>query len=204
MAHSPQFFARHEGIFAEEIRQEILIYDTHTDLGHALSATAAVVWRTCESGATLDEIAEQLLAAGLADSGDAAVELADMAVAELIEKRLLDTSGTEASAVVSRRQALRTLGGASAAAVLGPLIVSAAIPSSAAAAGSCVGLLGTCTVTGMGPMATNNCCNGLNCQALGMPPSGGTKCCYGPMMTTPACSDCCSGHCMGMSTTTCM
>ena len=173
MPATPTFFARRDGIFSEDIHEEVLVYDTRADAAHCLSETAAVAWRTCDGGATLDEIAEQLIARDVADSSEAAAELADMAVAELIEKRLLDTSGVEVSAGVSRRQALRRIAGVGGAAIMGPLIVSAAIPSSAAALGSCVGL-------------------GLVCTT-------GQTCCASGSITIP----CTSGHCCLTNTSTC-
>jgi hypothetical protein len=194
MPTPPTFFARQDGVFAEDIVDEVLIYDTRADMGHALSKTAAVVWRTCEGGATLDEIAEQLIARDLADSSDAAAELADTAVAELIEKRLLDTSGIEASAGVSRRQAMRRMAGIGGAAILGPLIVSAAVPTAAFAL-SCHSTGGTC-----GSSTSHSCCTGYVCSSL----TSGT-CAACPTTGNPCTSDtaCCSSDVCG-GTGTCV
>jgi hypothetical protein len=217
MPTAPIFTARRDDIFAEDILDEVLVYDRGADTAHCLSEPAAVAWRTCDGGATLDEIANQLIARDLADAGAASAELADAAVAELIEKRLLDASGVDASAAISRRKALRRIGGIGVAAVVGPLIVSAGIPSVAAASTACKSPgSGPCTVSPnncctpstyscvsnkccastYGASCTNNneCCGNLSC------PSG--VCCYGGGKTPDnGCtngatnSHCCSGVC---------
>ena len=123
------FTARRNDIVVDEVVDELLIYDRRADVAHCLGEIAATVWRTCEGGATLGEVAEQLVARDLADSSDDAAELADTAVAELVEKGLLKTSGIGADRV-SRRQALRRMAGVGAAALVAPLVVSAAVPNS--------------------------------------------------------------------------
>ena len=184
---APTFTARRNDIVVEVVVHEVLIYDRRADVAHCLSEVAALVWRRCEHGATLDEIAAQIIAGDLAGSSDA-TELAESAVSELVEKGLLETSTVGASRV-SRRQALRRMAGVGAAAVVAPLVVSATVPSSAAAAASCAGL-------GVGCLSANslsNCCSGLyycnsskvctNClpNGEGSPCTAGTayRCCSG-------------------------
>ena len=153
------FTARRDDVVVDEVVDEVLVYDRRGDVAHCLSEIAATVWRTCEGGATLDEVAEQIVARDLAGSSDEAMELADTAVAELVEKGLLETSGVGASRV-SRRQALRRMAGVGAAAVVAPLVVSAAVPKSALAHGSpasCKSGIEACTGTAF---ADNNCCSG--------------------------------------------
>ena len=200
MRPAPIFTAPRNDVVVEELIDEVLVYDRRGDVAHCLSEIAATVWRTCEGGATLDEVAEQIVARDLAGSSDEAMELADTAVAELVEKGLLETSGVGASRV-SRRQALRRMAGVGAAAVVAPLVVSAAVPNSAAAVGSCAGL-------GVGCFSANsvsNCCPMLYCNNSsvcttclpngdGSPCSADTayQCCSGICNTTAA-----SPHCVG-------
>jgi hypothetical protein len=154
------FTARRNDVVVEAVIDEVLIYDQRADVAHCLGDIAALVWRTCEGGATLGQIAEQIIAHDLAGSSDDATELADTAVSELVEKGLVEASGVGARAV-SRRQALRRMAGVGAAAVMAPLVVSAAVPNSAAAAGSCVGLGVTC----LSANSLSNCCTGLYCNS---------------------------------------
>jgi hypothetical protein len=189
------FTARRNDIVVDEVVDELLIYDRRADVAHCLGEIAATVWRTCEGGATLGEVAEQLVARDLADSSDDAAELADTAVAELVEKGLLKTSGIGADRV-SRRQALRRMAGVGAAALVAPLVVSAAVPNSAAAAGSCVGL-------GVGCFSANsvsNCCTMLYCNSSSvcttcLPNGDGSPC------SADTAYQCCSGICNTTATT---
>ena len=178
------FRARRTDIVVEQIADEFLVYDRRADTAHCLGDVAALVWRTCDGGATFGEIAEQIVAADLARSGDDAIELAETAVSELAEKGLLESSSAAAGGL-SRRHALRRIAGVGAAAVAGPLVVSAAVPSAAAAASvACVATGGTCTVTSV-------CCT-IN-YICGTGRGQAQECC-GP--SGAACSDsadCCAG-----------
>ena len=196
MPAAPIYTARRDGIFFEDIHEEVLIYDTHTDTGHALSETAAVVWRTCEGGATLDEIAGQLVARGIGDTKEAGAVLADRAVAELTEKHLLDASGVQASAAVTRRHALRRIAGVGGSAIVAPLVVSAAIPTLAQAHGSpvsgCVQTGGLCSPNNT-INAGNNCCTSTGDTCI-------SSHCTACLPATVSCNkgyQCCSGVCSG-------
>ena len=195
--------ARRNDIVVDEVVDELLIYDRRADVAHCLSEIAATVWRACEGGATLSEIAEQIIARDLAGSSDEATELADTAVAELIEKGLLQTSGIGADRV-SRRQALRRMVGVGAAAVVAPLVVSAAVPKSALAHGSpasCVQTGSACShEKTINSANNNNCCTstGDYCSAN---PTAVCTTCVGSGQTPPGgCSgankyECCSNAC---------
>ena len=147
------FFARRDGIFSEEINEELLVYDTRCNTAHCLSEAAAIAWRTCEGGASLDEITERLSARRVAESRAAAAELRPTPRSPNSLRR--DSSKRRAFKTrsgVSRRQALRRIAGVGAGAIAGPMIVSAAVPSSAASGCSpahCIQLGHTgCTGTG--------------------------------------------------------
>ncbi len=74
--------------------------------------------------------------------------LVQRAAVELEEKGLLE--GRLRSRRISRRHALRRMAGVGAAAIAAPLVVSAAVPKSAEAAGSpttCISETGACTTT---------------------------------------------------------
>ena len=83
MRPAPIFTAPRNDVVVEELIDEVLVYDRRADVAHCLSEIAATVWRTCEGGATLDEVAEQIVARDLAGSSDEAMELADTAVQSL-------------------------------------------------------------------------------------------------------------------------
>lgn len=181
------FTARRNDVVVEDVSDELLIYDRRTDVAHCLSEVAALVWRTCERGATLGEIAEQISQRDLAGSGVDAAELANTAVAELVEKGLLETSGAAAAAgLVSRRQALRKMAGVGAAAIAGPLVVSAAVPTAAFAAASCSSASGTC-----GSETGYSCCTGYVCSSL---TRGICETCDFAGNPCTSSSDCCSGY----------
>jgi hypothetical protein len=196
MQSAPIFTARRNDIVVEEVIDEVLIYDRRSDVAHCLSEIAALVWRTCEGGATLGEIAERIIVRDLAGSNDAAMELADTAVSELVEKGLLETSGVEASAAVSRRQALRRMAGVGGAAVMAPLIVSAAIHPAAAFASP------PCTAGGAQGCPNTACCTGYTtCTSTH---GGSGYCCtssYGAVCSgTNASTECCSSAGLQCST----
>jgi hypothetical protein len=200
----------------EALGDELLIYDRRKDVAHCLGSAAALVWRTCEGGASLDEIARQTVAYGMASTDEDAIELAQAAVSELEEKGLLESRGVGADGV-SRRHALRQMAGVGAAAVVAPLVVSAAVPKPADAAGSpatCASGNKQCSPAGT-VNADNNCCPGagtLNlycavtppskcqpCVLAGNAPTDGTTC-----ATLGAANyTCCSGHCSATTAGVC-
>jgi hypothetical protein len=195
------FFAvEADELVIDQVGDELLIYDRRSDVAHALSETAAVVWRRCAAGASLGHLAaavEPLLAGGDSEA------LALAALAELYEKGLLlapvPTDG------ISRRQVIRRMAGVGVAALAAPLVVSAAVPNSAAAVasplGGCVPVGGSCNHAGTAN-AGNNCCTSTGagqqlycsstslctqCLKSGQVPSGGC--------TSSNTYQCCSGAC---------
>ncbi len=114
--------ARVDQLVVEEIGDEVLVYDQRSDQAHCLGPTAASVWRACDGGAGIKQIAAKL---GLDR------DVVSHAIDELDECRLLDGPGT---AGLTRREATRKLAKLGTAAVAAPLIYSIVAPSPALAA----------------------------------------------------------------------
>ncbi len=203
MPPEPIFSTRRSDIVVEDVSDELLIYDRRADVAHCLSDVAALVWRTCEGGATLGEIAEQISARGLTGSKVDAAELASTAVAELAEQGLLETSGAGAAVgLISRRRALRRMAGIGAAAVSAPLIVSAGVPTAAFAAASCASYLGACHTSYNSGTTVPVCCStAAHCRPVNSS-TNPKQCCVSdvavPLGAGAHCtrnSDCCSYAC---------
>lgn len=126
--------ARSEGLVAEDLGDELHVYDEQHDVACRLNASAVVVWRNCDGEHTTAELAEILRE----DFGDAADEdLVMIALDDLLDHGLL-LSGWEkrpdSAARLSRRRFLRRVGVAGAAAMAVPIVYSTAVPAMAAAA----------------------------------------------------------------------
>jgi hypothetical protein len=150
-----RFVARHTDVVVEGVGSDLLVFDRRTDTAHCLGEAAALVWRSCESGATLNELAEMLVAHKLVGSSDEGTALAEAALSELDETELLETSLRPGG--MPRRQALRRIAKVGAIAVSAPLIVSATAQASPA---SCQGNSG-------GSCVTVPCCSGFGCVGGG-------------------------------------
>jgi|SRR5829696_5341025 len=115
--------ARSEDLTVEAVADELLVYDLTTHRAHALTATAAVVWRACDGKREVTDVSDEL------DLDEATVS---QALEELHACRLL-TSGPLSDGTTRRDLALRVAKvGAAAASV--PLIWSIAAPTALAAA----------------------------------------------------------------------
>jgi hypothetical protein len=181
---STLFRARQDDIVVEQIGGDVLVYDRRADIAHCLGEAAALTWRTCDDGASLSEIAERIAAAGLASSDEAAAELADAAIAELAANDLLEPSSAR-TGLVTRRRALRRVAGIGAAAIAGPLVVSAAVPSAAAA------LSPPCVANGAVCTSTSTCCTSTYTCGLKHGSSGTLACCIPGGGSCTNSSDCC-------------
>jgi hypothetical protein len=163
--NSPNYYATaREHLAVESVGDELLIYDRRSDVAHCLGDVAASVWTRCQDGASLDEL--MVAVVRHTDSTGADTErLVLRALAELHEKQLLDGTGA-AAAAVSRREVIKRLAGIGAAATMVPLVISAAVPKPADAAGSSAATCHTttttstaCTMPGTSPQALNGCCS---------------------------------------------
>jgi hypothetical protein len=123
-----RYHARTGALVVESLEDELLVYDERTDVAHCLTPVAALVWRTCQDGSSLAELTDVVRDSGSDEDHE---QLVLLALADLAEKGLLADAPTQA--LVSRRDALRRMGQMGAAVAAAPLVVSAAIPSAAAA-----------------------------------------------------------------------
>ena len=141
--------ARTEGLVAVEADGETLVYDTATHRAHRLDALAALVWRGCDGRATPAE-----LAASLAEVQGAPVdvEVVHFALARLARARLLEPTDSLPPAM-PRRELLRRLTRAGAAAVAIPLVATLVAPTTLQAQASCLPVGAPCQSNGQ-------CCSG--------------------------------------------
>jgi hypothetical protein len=145
--------ARTEGVLAERVDDELVVYDQTSQVGHCLSATAAAVWERCDGRLSPGEIA------GTLSLEPAVVE---RAVDELRGCGLMD-DGPALEGGYSRREAAVKFARVGGAALMAPLIYSVAIPQAAAAASACIatGSAETLCTAASGSTATDaRCCSG--------------------------------------------
>ena len=129
--------ARSEGLLVEPVGSETVIYDLETKQAHCLKPLAALVFESCDgeqSIATIAQLASERLSATVT-----ADEVAE-AVSQLESLALLDTplivhEGNGAMSSngngVSRREMLRRVGFAGAAAAVATPLVTSIVPSTA-------------------------------------------------------------------------
>ncbi len=128
--------ARRDGLLEETLDKELLLYDQNSHTAHCLSPIAACVWRHCDGGRDMTELAE---------FAGASKNLVAEALHELREKDLLDAEPQLMQSTVpgvSRREAIVQVARYGAAAAAGSMIVSAtaatpAMASSEEALGCC-------------------------------------------------------------------
>jgi len=140
---------REAGLVLIDLQGELLVYDLDRDRAHCLNQTAAVVWRHCDGHTTSRGIAASLgreLGTAIGD------DVIQSALSQLSRRHLLQEP-VECGKVLSRREAIRNVGLAAAAAL--PLITSIVAPMAIEAA-TCVPAGGTCT-------SQSQCCPGLRC-----------------------------------------
>lgn len=157
--------AREDGLVVKELPDELLVYDTERHRAHCLNPTAALVWKHCDGGKSVEQIAE-LLRAEL--DVPHAEKLVWSALHRLGKARLLrePMSPPPEVARCSRRELVRRLGLVGALAVLVPVVTSIVAPTPAEAAATCVGI-GGCGGqpfgTPCGPTCTNICNGSGDC-----------------------------------------
>jgi hypothetical protein len=169
--------ARSEALITEELDGELLVYDSESNMAHALDADAAAVWRACDGRTDTSILA--------ARCGTSEEKVRD-ALARLGELGLLedDRDGE------TRRVALRKIGIAG----VGAATINSILVPAAAAASSCVSDLETCVP---GPAS---CCTGRStpggCFGVGGPQQG-IRCCLPAgacaVMIRQGIGGCCNG-----------
>jgi hypothetical protein len=198
MNASSFYSARSADLVVQEHGDELLVYDERTEVAHCLSPIAALVWRTCGDRTDLNRITEAVEAE---HPHVDAVTMVALAIQELQEKALLEaTPGTG----LSRRQMMRRLASAGAAAASVPLVVSATIAVPQAAAYGTGGLHAPCTNSATDCQSGFTCqsghcyTTGQTCGAGGVSPPSGTCPRAG---TNPTC---CSGNCQDNNGNKCL
>jgi hypothetical protein len=182
---SPEFpLARSEGLITEELDGELLVYDSESNMAHALGAETSAVWRACD-GRTDGR--------GLAGRCDASEEKVRDAVARLGELGLLEGMQDDRDGD-TRRAALRKITIAGVGVASASTISSILVPN-AAAQGSCV-QPGNCIVPGQTCCSGHPIANGT-CAPFSVP---GQLCCVvaGACATPvrdmePSAVSCCNG-----------
>lgn len=200
--------ARSEGLLVESVGEETIAYDLQTKEAHCLRPVAAFVFARCDGETSVAQIAADSKAKlGRAITEDEVLDAVDqleqIGVLEAPSLVVLD-----GDAGVSRRDMMRRMGYAGAAATVGTgLVMSIAAPTALAA---CTGQVGGCACMNNHPdCASGHCCqpvsdkcnancctttnNGAECKCN----SDGT--CTSP--GNPSTGQCCNGTCS--PTTTC-
>ena len=156
--------ARKHDLVIESLGDEVLVYDLKRHRALCLNETAALVWEQCDGRTTVGQAAERIRARFKAEVDENMIWLA---LDRLGKERLLEGSGPPAPEGVSRREAIRRLGLATAVAL--PLVTSIVAPTAAQAA-SCI-TSQTCAdrhQSDSGGCGSTPCCTGGACR-----PSGG-------------------------------
>jgi hypothetical protein len=150
--------ARREQVATTEVGGDLVLYDNARKMAHCLDPATAHVWRACDGLKTVDEIAAGLRAELVPDADVGTVELA---LEELRGAGLLDEPEVRAAGV-SRRQALKRIGLAGAAAAAVPSVVSIVLPGPAGAQSfACADPGGLCGTSHL--LGTITCCDGKAC-----------------------------------------
>lgn len=126
--------ARSEGLVVRELEGEVLVYDLERHRAVCLNRAAAAVWRGCDGRTDVAGLARALGSNLVDGAGEEAVWLAleQLARDRLLTERPARPAG---AARVTRRELMRRLGLAAAAAL--PLVTSVVAPTPAQAA-SCL------------------------------------------------------------------
>lgn len=125
--------ARKNDLVVQETADEVLVYDLNTSKAHCLNSSAAMIWRSCNGSNTVADIVREFESNGV---GSVSEDFVWLAIDQLNENGLLETNtAARFTDGFSRRQALKTIGLASAVAL--PVIASLVAPQHALGAVSC-------------------------------------------------------------------
>lgn len=117
--------ARHNDLLVEKVGDETIIYDGERQLAHSLNRSASIVWQNSDGEHSVPQLA-QLVGTELGiEPNDSIVEYA---LDKLADAKLLDTTQ------VSRRDVVRRMTLAGAAALALPVVLSVVAPTEAMAA----------------------------------------------------------------------
>jgi hypothetical protein len=143
--------ARKSALIVKEVADEVLDSDENNHQAHSLNLTAALVWKHCDGRSTIPKITRHL---AKEMNQPVSEQLVWLALKQLEDSRLLETSAPVWIKQTSRRELVRRIG---IAAVALP-IISSMTTANAAAVGSCRAVGQSCTGAGQG-----NCCANLQC-----------------------------------------
>lgn len=149
------------GLLRHELDGQVLIYDAREDRVHLLDTTTGHVFELLqEEGKTRESIVSELASRMNSIETDSLLQLS---LDELRKADLLENAATPMPALsdITRRDLLRKVGLAGAAAVLIPAIATLTATSAYAQA-SCLALGATCRASGGLP-----CCHPLTCTNVG-------------------------------------
>jgi hypothetical protein len=171
--------ARSDGLLVQTLGDETVIYDTESKEAHCLKPLAAIVYGCSDGHATVAEIAstaEARLGQGVSDA-DVADAVAQLESVGLLQTALVVRAGNRLVARdgrgISRREMLRRVGFAGAAAAAGTSLVTSIVPSNALALSGiptgCTGCTGNpsclsnhCCQSNAGKSCNQSCCAGAN------------------------------------------
>jgi hypothetical protein len=122
--------SRQTGLLIDHVGDETIVYDEQRQAAHSLNRTASIVWEASDGRRTIGELATVLGETLHIEPNDSVVEYA---LDELARVNLLE-NGPDGGEQVSRRNALRRMSFAGAAAVALPVVLSLAAPTPAMAA----------------------------------------------------------------------
>jgi Coenzyme PQQ synthesis protein D (PqqD) len=164
--------ARTDDLVVTDADGDTLVYDLRTHRAHSLDPAAARLWRLCDGTRDLSALAAALDADGGADGDPEAsrTEVVRYALARLARAELVRDVPAGADRPLSRRELLRRLGAAGAAAVVIPAILTVVAPTTLQAQASCLPKDFPCTP------GAKTCCPGFKCQKVGGGPNAPRVC----------------------------
>ncbi len=124
--------ARKSGLVIQEVPDEVLVFDLESNKAHCLNNTAALVWKSCDGKMSVPEIAKFIGKQTGKTVGD---DLVWLAIDQLDENRLLESTPESPLKGQTRREAIKKIGLASMIAI--PVVASLVAPQSAMANLSC-------------------------------------------------------------------
>lgn len=124
--------ARKSGLVVQEVPDEVLVYDLDSNKAHCLNQSAAIVWKSCDGATSISDIAKLVEAEA---GGTVSEDFVWLAIDQLNESDLLETSIRSSFAGESRREVIKKIGLATMVGL--PIIASLVAPQSAMAAVSC-------------------------------------------------------------------
>lgn len=158
--------ARRAGLVVQHVKDETLVFDLNTHKAFCLNRSAALVWQYCDGRKSVEEI---LLAIKNSVECDLNAALVEFALMQLETENLLESKDVfqPIEPGISRRQTIRRIGLASAAAL--PIVASIVAPP-ATSAQSCRADDVACTAN---VQCCSGCCKDVGGGILQCKPGGG-------------------------------